>query len=72
MDIAVNKSFERLCKATILFLSTFCLICIVVILAQCQPLHKMWDLTNKVPGHCINTTIFIYSSSLPSHGTPFP
>jgi hypothetical protein len=60
--IAVEKSFERTCKATIAFLFTFCTICIIVIFAQCRPLHKMWDIMQTVQGSCINTTIFIYST----------
>jgi hypothetical protein len=59
----VEKTFERLCKGTIYLLVTFCLVCIIVILAQCRPLYKMWDLTGMVQGSCINTTIFIYSMS---------
>jgi hypothetical protein len=59
---AVEKSFERTCKATIALLLTFCTVCIIVIFAQCRPLHKMWDTTQTVQGSCINTTIFIYST----------
>ncbi|EAT84416.1 hypothetical protein SNOG_08140 [Parastagonospora nodorum SN15] len=61
--IAAEKTFERLCKATIYLLLTFCLVCIIVVLAQCRPLHKMWDLTGMVPGSCINTSVFIYITS---------
>ncbi|KAH3917717.1 hypothetical protein HBH56_043970 [Parastagonospora nodorum] len=63
LRIAAEKTFERLCKATIYLLLTFCLVCIIVVLAQCRPLHKMWDLTGMVPGSCINTSVFIYITS---------
>lgn len=63
LRFAVKKPFERLCKGTIYLLLTFCLVCIIVILVQCRPLYKAWDLTGMVPGTCINTTIFIYTTS---------
>ncbi|KAF2675728.1 hypothetical protein K458DRAFT_471108 [Lentithecium fluviatile CBS 122367] len=63
LRIAVVKSFERMTKATIYFLSVFCVICVIVCLAQCRPLHKMWDLTGLVQGTCINTTAFFYTTS---------
>ena len=49
-------------KATIYFLSVFCIVCVVVCLAQCTPLHKMWDFTGTVAGTCINTTALFYSN----------
>ncbi|KAH7400777.1 hypothetical protein DE146DRAFT_475279 [Phaeosphaeria sp. MPI-PUGE-AT-0046c] len=63
LRFAVKKPFERLCQGTICLLAAFCSVCIIVILAQCRPLYKMWDLTGMVPGTCINTTIFIYTTS---------
>ncbi|CAO2656493.1 Nn.00g052960.m01.CDS01 [Neocucurbitaria sp. VM-36] len=63
LRIAAEKTFERLCKFTTYFLSTFCLVCIIVCLTQCIPLHKMWDLTGLVQGTCINTTAFFYMTS---------
>ena len=61
---AAEKTFERLCKFTIYFLSTFCLVCIIVCLTQCIPLHKMWDFTGLVQGTCINGTAFFYSKPI--------
>lgn len=58
------KSFERMTKATMYFLSAFVVICIIVCVAQCRPLHKMWDFTGLVEGKCINTTAFFYSKFL--------
>lgn len=58
---AVEKRFEYLCKGTIYFLVTFGVVCVIVCLAQCVPLHKMWDLAGQVSGRCINTTAFFYS-----------
>lgn len=58
---AVEKRFEYLCKGTIYFLVTFGVVCVIVCLAQCVPLHKMWDLAGQVSGQCINTTAFFYS-----------
>ncbi|RYN57376.1 hypothetical protein AA0114_g2398 [Alternaria tenuissima] len=63
LRIAVEKRFEYLCKGTIYFLVTFGVVCVIVCLAQCVPLHKMWDLAGQVSGQCINTTAFFYTTS---------
>ncbi|KAL1796564.1 hypothetical protein ACET3X_005104 [Alternaria dauci] len=63
LRIAVEKRFEYLCKVTIYFLVAFGVICVIVCLAQCVPLHKMWDLAGQVPGQCINATAFFYTTS---------
>lgn len=57
---AVDKNFERACWATIGVLSVFCVVCVICCVTQCIPLHKMWDLTGLVQGHCINTTALFY------------
>ncbi|ORY05182.1 hypothetical protein BCR34DRAFT_491046 [Clohesyomyces aquaticus] len=63
LRIAVDKSFEKSCKMTVWLLSLFCTICVICCVTQCVPLHKMWDLTGLVKGHCINSTAFFYSTS---------
>ncbi|KAF2008585.1 hypothetical protein BU24DRAFT_468705 [Aaosphaeria arxii CBS 175.79] len=63
LRIAVDKRLEKSCKYTIYLLTVFVVICIIVCVTQCLPLHKMWDLTGQVPGTCINTTAFFYSTS---------
>ncbi|KAH7355513.1 hypothetical protein BKA66DRAFT_430231 [Pyrenochaeta sp. MPI-SDFR-AT-0127] len=63
LRVAAAKKFEHLCKGTIYFLATFCVVCVVVCLTQCIPLHKMWDFTGMVQGKCINTTAFFYTTS---------
>ncbi|KAG9189447.1 hypothetical protein G6011_06315 [Alternaria panax] len=57
LRIAAQKRFEYLCKGTIYFLVTFGVVCVIL------PLHRMWDLTGQVQGHCINTTAFFYTTS---------
>ncbi|KAK0652601.1 hypothetical protein B0T16DRAFT_321975 [Cercophora newfieldiana] len=63
LRFAVSKTFRVLCYGTIVVHSVFFVICIIVTLAQCRPLEKMWDLTNTVDGTCINTTAYFYSTS---------
>ncbi|KAF2001516.1 integral membrane protein [Amniculicola lignicola CBS 123094] len=63
LRIAVNKRFQLACNLTIYFLTVFMVVCVVVCIVQCIPLHKMWDLTGLVQGHCINTTAFFYFTS---------
>ncbi|KAJ4363433.1 hypothetical protein N0V83_009726 [Neocucurbitaria cava] len=63
LRIAAQKHFEHLCKGTIYFLATFGGICVICTLAQCIPLHKMWDFTGMVKGKCINTTALFYTTS---------
>jgi hypothetical protein len=62
-SIAARKRLEVLSKATIGFLAIFCLTCIICVLAQCVPLHKLWDFTGSVPETCINTTALFYGKS---------
>ncbi|KAF2270070.1 hypothetical protein CC78DRAFT_557482 [Lojkania enalia] len=63
LRIAASQRLERLSKLTIWFLSVFVVICMIVCVTQCIPLHKMWDFTGLVEGRCINTTAFFYFTS---------
>ncbi|KAF2683883.1 hypothetical protein K458DRAFT_389804 [Lentithecium fluviatile CBS 122367] len=63
LRLAVNKTFERLCKGTIYLLAAYQFIVIIIVPAQCTPLSKLWDFTGTVPGHCINTNVFYYITS---------
>ncbi|CAO2650054.1 Nn.00g013460.m01.CDS01 [Neocucurbitaria sp. VM-36] len=63
LRIAVERRFAMLCKGTIVFLGTFCTICIIVCLTQCIPLHKLWNFTGSVQGTCIHSTAFFYMTS---------
>ncbi|KAF2732097.1 hypothetical protein EJ04DRAFT_408856, partial [Polyplosphaeria fusca] len=63
LRLAVNRTLERCTRVTIWILTVFVVICVIVCLVQCTPLHKMWDFVGLVPGHCINTTAFFYSTS---------
>ncbi|KAF6826827.1 integral membrane protein [Colletotrichum musicola] len=64
LRFAVTRTFNVLCIGTIVFHLLFFVICIAVTLAQCQPLHKMWDLLDEVQGSCnVNTTAFFYFTS---------
>jgi hypothetical protein len=60
---AVSKTFERLCKGTICLLATYQFIVIIVVPAQCRPLHKLWDFTGTVEGYCLNANDF-YSGTI--------
>lgn len=63
LRFALSKTFRWLCIGTIVLHSVFFAVCITVTLLQCQPLHKMWDLTGMIQGKCINSTAFFYSTS---------
>ncbi|RDL42410.1 uncharacterized protein BP5553_02389 [Venustampulla echinocandica] len=54
---------RRLCHGTIALLAVFLGICLTGTLAQCVPMEKQWDFIGAVPGKCINTTAFFYSTS---------
>lgn len=60
---AIWATFKRLCFGTNVFLATFYVVCIATTLGQCTPLEKAWDVTRMLPGNCINTTVFFYSTS---------
>lgn len=65
LRIAVTETLRKACIGMIVFHSLFFAVSIVVTLAQCRPLEKMWDLMGTVDGGCINTTAFFYCK--PSH-----
>ncbi|OCK80777.1 hypothetical protein K432DRAFT_327625 [Lepidopterella palustris CBS 459.81] len=60
LRFATEKGFRRTCKATIAVLTIYAFICIIVLLTQCIPLTKVWDITEALPGTCINRTVFFY------------
>ncbi|KAI1466436.1 uncharacterized protein F4812DRAFT_465710 [Daldinia caldariorum] len=62
--IAVTNSFKNLCKGTNSLLAIFYIVCIGVVVGQCRPLQKAWDLSRLVQGSCINTTAFFYFTSV--------
>jgi hypothetical protein len=53
---------RSLCIALIVLLMMECLEEVIVVLLQCQPLEKAWDITDSIPGHCLNMTVFYYVS----------
>lgn len=59
----VSKTLRKACWATMGLLTVFFILCFSITAAQCNPAHKMWDVTLTVPGKCINTTIFFYATS---------
>ncbi|KAK0620834.1 integral membrane protein [Immersiella caudata] len=63
LRFAVTTTLRKACYGMIGFHVLFLIVCLAVTLAQCQPLHRMWDLTGTVAGSCINTTAFFYFTS---------
>lgn len=57
-----SRVLRALCIALIVLLIMECLEEIIVVLLQCQPLEKAWDITDSIPGHCLNMTVFYYVS----------
>lgn len=60
LRFAVTQTLRRACIGMIAFHAAFLIVSLSVTLAQCRPLHKMWDLMGIVQGSCINTTTFFY------------
>ncbi|OCK74500.1 hypothetical protein K432DRAFT_409804 [Lepidopterella palustris CBS 459.81] len=58
LRFATQKRFRILCEATIALLSIYTLICVVVIILQCRPVAKLWDVTGTLPATCINSGLF--------------
>ncbi|GAB1316548.1 hypothetical protein MFIFM68171_06758 [Madurella fahalii] len=63
LRFVATPMLRRACIGMIVFHSLFFIVCIAVTVAQCQPLHKMWDIMGTVDGKCINTTAFFYFTS---------
>jgi hypothetical protein len=58
--LGVERWFRLSCWFLIGLISVFTGISIIVVLAQCIPLEKLWDFTGTVKGQCVDTTIFFY------------
>ena len=72
LRFTVTAGVRRACMGMIGFHVAFLIVSLSVTLAQCRPLHKMWDLMGTVEGSCINTTAFFYcrfSFGLSTSGT---
>ncbi|KAI0139416.1 hypothetical protein F4776DRAFT_587631 [Hypoxylon sp. NC0597] len=61
---AVSATFKRVCMSTNILLFVFFIICIGVVVGQCKPLEKTWDITMSMPGSCIDATAFFYFTSI--------
>ncbi|KAI8966143.1 hypothetical protein F5Y11DRAFT_214453 [Daldinia sp. FL1419] len=61
---AVSVTFKKLCQGTNGLLGIFFIICIGVVVGQCRPLEKAWDLERYISGSCIDTTAFFYFTSI--------
>lgn len=59
----VSTTFKNICLFTNILLLLFFIVCIGVVVGQCRPLEKAWDLTRFVPGTCIDSTTFFYFTS---------
>ncbi|KAI1138602.1 hypothetical protein F5Y05DRAFT_413223 [Hypoxylon sp. FL0543] len=62
--IAVSVTFKRVCLFTNCLLLVFFIICVGVVVGQCRPLGKAWDITRLIPGSCIDSTAFFYFTSI--------
>ncbi|KAI2466044.1 hypothetical protein F4781DRAFT_445483 [Annulohypoxylon bovei var. microspora] len=59
----VSTAFKKFCLYTNILLAVFFIVCIGVVVGQCRPLQKAWDITRLVPGSCIDSTAFFYFTS---------
>ncbi|OTA94596.1 hypothetical protein M434DRAFT_383078 [Hypoxylon sp. CO27-5] len=57
-------TIDLVCMSTNILLFVFFIICIGVVVGQCRPLEKAWDITMSMPGSCINATAFFYFTSI--------
>ncbi|KAI1376549.1 hypothetical protein F4677DRAFT_418874 [Hypoxylon crocopeplum] len=61
---AVSTTFKRFCLYTNILMVIFFIVCIGVVVGQCRPLEKAWDVTRLVAGTCIDSTAFFYFTSI--------
>ncbi|KAI1798861.1 hypothetical protein F4811DRAFT_569089 [Daldinia bambusicola] len=62
--IAVSSGFKNVCRGTNILLAILYIVSIGVVVGQCRPLEKAWDLSRLVEGSCIDTTAFFYFTSI--------
>ncbi|ORY18981.1 hypothetical protein BCR34DRAFT_582546 [Clohesyomyces aquaticus] len=60
LRLAVERTFEKMCKWTFGFVILFFVVFASVTIGQCVPLHKLWDFTGAVQGKCIDTNAFYH------------
>ena len=46
-----------------IFVSLSCIAACSASIFQCSPIHKAWDITGKVNGHCINVNALFYANA---------
>lgn len=61
MPTALKLPLRRACYGTIGFEVVFTVVCVIVMVTQCIPLSKLWDLTGATAGTCIDHTALFYS-----------
>ncbi|KAI1415433.1 hypothetical protein F5Y13DRAFT_187541 [Hypoxylon sp. FL1857] len=62
--LAVSVTFKRVCLFTNILLFVFFIICIGVVVGQCRPLEKAWDIGGSIQGSCIDSTAYFYFTSI--------
>ncbi|KAI1458872.1 hypothetical protein F4805DRAFT_473859 [Annulohypoxylon moriforme] len=60
---AISVTFKRFCLYTNVFMAVLMVVYLVVVVRQCRPLEKAWDITRLAPGSCIDITAFFYFSA---------
>ncbi|KAI1450093.1 hypothetical protein F5Y02DRAFT_172466 [Annulohypoxylon stygium] len=60
---AISLTFKRVCLGTNIFMAVLLVVYLIVVLNQCRPLAKTWDITRLKPGSCIDVTAYFYFSA---------
>jgi len=59
LRFATQKLFRTICRVSILVLFVYTIICVIIILLQCRPIAKLWDLTGAISATCIDANVFL-------------
>ncbi|KAI1093871.1 hypothetical protein F5B19DRAFT_490911 [Rostrohypoxylon terebratum] len=60
---AISHTFRRTCIGTNIFMAVLQVIYLMVVINQCQPVEKAWDVTRLKLGSCIDITAYFYFSA---------
>ncbi|RAK98470.1 uncharacterized protein BO80DRAFT_479659 [Aspergillus ibericus CBS 121593] len=62
LSIFPGKKFRIGCWCVLAIIAAETISEILVVIFQCWPVHKAWDATGLVEGHCVNMTAFYYAN----------
>lgn len=63
LRLIVQSTYRRVIWGVLIFVVASVLACLLASIFQCTPIHKAWDTTGLVQGHCINVNTLFFANA---------